>query len=120
MKNKVFISYAHQDNHKIDQLKTELAEKGVISDDVVSFDDAQTPMIPGSSLRGLIREAVKSASTVVIFWTKNSASSDFVNYEIGMADAFEKNMVVVTPKGQKNNLPSNLSHIQVVEVDIEG
>lgn len=120
MKNRVFISYAHQDNQQINKLKFALTEKGIISDEAVSIEGSQMPMIPGSSIRGAIRKAMESASTVVVYWTKNSASSDFVNYEIGMADALGKDLVVVTPKGERMELPSNLSDIHVVEVDIEG
>lgn len=120
MKNKIFISYAHQDNSQIEKLKSALAEKGIISTESDVLHDSQSPMVPGSSFRGAIREAVESASTVVVYWTKNSASSDFVNYEMGMADALDKNMVVVTPKGTRMELPSNLADIQVIELDIEG
>ena len=59
-----------------------------------------------------------SANSVVVFWTENSANSQFVNYELGMADALGKNLVVVTPRGQRMRLPSNLEDIQVLEIDI--
>lgn len=120
MKNRIFISYAHQDNDQIDKLKSALSECGIISNEEVSFENSQMPLIPGSSLRGAIRSAMEAASTVVVYWTKNSASSEFVNYEMGMADALDKKLVVVTPKGERMNLPSNLADIQVVEVDIDG
>lgn len=120
MKNRIFISHARQDNQQLDKLMSALTEKGIISEDSVSFEDSQMPMVPGSSIRGAIRQAMESADTVVVYWTKNSASSDFVNYEIGMADALDKNLVVVKPKNERTQLPFNLADIQVVEVDIEG
>ncbi|TLU88155.1 MAG: toll/interleukin-1 receptor domain-containing protein [Chlorobium sp.] len=120
MKNKIFISYAYQDNNEINKLKSALTEKGIISDEADLMVDSQMPLVPGSSLRGAIRSAMESASTVVVYWTKNSASSDFVNYEMGMADALDKKVVVVTPKGEKLDLPSNIADIQVLELDIEG
>ena len=120
MNNKVFISYAHQDSEQISKLKSALTEKGIISNESVTFEDSQMPMVPGSSMRGVLRNAIQSANTVVVYWTRNSASSEFVNYEMGMADALDKKLVVVTPKGERMNLPSNLTDIQVVELDIEG
>ncbi len=120
MKNKIFISYAHQDNEQISKLKSALTEKGIISNEAVSFEDSQMPMVPGSSIRGALRNAIESANTVVVYWTKNSAASEFVNYEMGMADALDKKLVVVTPKGERMSLPSNLTDIHMVELDIEG
>ena len=90
MKNKVFIYYAYQDDDQIDKLKSKLAEKGIISNETVVYDYSQRPMIPGSSLRGTIRKSLESSSTVVVYWTKNSSASDYVNYEMGMADALDK------------------------------
>lgn len=120
MKDKVFFSYSVKDSDQIENLKAALMEQGIISNvELPSYED-QYPMIPGISVRGAIRDAVASANTVVVFWTKNSATSEFVNYEIGMADALNKDLLVVMPKGESIALPSNLSDIQVLKIDVKG
>lgn len=117
MKNKVFISYAHKDKKYIKFLAERLRQKGILSNEEDTYDAAQS-IIPGSSIKGLLRNFIEEASKVVILWTEESANSKYVNYEAGMAEALGKQIIVVVPKGRKVELPSNLAELQVVELDM--
>ncbi len=119
MKEKIFISHAHQDKHLIPKVMAELEREGIIEKEN-QFIDTESVMVPGSSIRGMLRNSINEASKVILLWTEHSSTSQFLNYEAGMAEALDKQIIVVVPKGNLRNLPFNLSELQVFEVDING
>lgn len=115
MTEKIFISYASEDREYLEALEQALREHGIIKGEDFSFIDSFN-FSPGEDFRESIKKQIQSASKVVIIATDESASSKWVNYEAGMADALDKPIIVVVPKGfRKSKLLSNLSKFQSIE-----
>ena len=110
---RVYLSYAQTDAPRIPLLLRKLEAMGLIgpNDIVVSDKD----LGPGhASLREGVRREIQSASKVVIIWSQSSASSQWVNYELGLADAFGKVIIPVVHRAELPNLPSQLNEWQAV------
>ncbi len=117
MTEKIFISYSPKDRDHLEDLEQTLREHGIIKGDNFSLIDS-FELSPGDNWRDSIKKAIQSASKVVILATDASASSQWVNYEAGMADALDKTIIVVEPKGSgKSTLLSNLSKFQSIELN---
>jgi hypothetical protein len=112
----VFLSYSFDDKEKLRKVLDQLKEKGILSphDKVV---DTSAAFVPGSSLRGQLREAIESASKFVVVWSDEADTSDWVNYETGMAEALGKPILVVVPKGETSRVPRNFKETQVIEIE---
>lgn len=110
MSQKIFISYAPQDRDFAKSLKSRMIEILPMSNkESFQISDIESINV-GESIRQTIKNAVKSADTVVIVSTENSDSSSWVNYEVGLADAMGKNLVIVGKKGAvKTSLMHRLS-----------
>jgi hypothetical protein len=70
---------------------------------------------PGVSIRDTVRKAIEDASSIVVLWTEAAARSANVNYELGMADALGKPIVLVNLDGP-HRIPSDLNNVQVVDL----
>jgi hypothetical protein len=68
------------------------------------------------SQRDHVKRTIEEASKVIVIWGDAGASSQWVNYEIGLADALEKPIIAVLPKQGGVALPGNLQNVQVVKV----
>jgi len=136
----VFLSYAFDDKRKVRKVIAQLKARGILSpnDKVV---DTSAVVVPGSSmrgqlreafermtkaeaarylgesLRGQIREAIENASKFIVVWSDAANTSDWVNYETGMAEALGKPILVVVAKGETSRVPVNLKETQVVEIE---
>jgi succinyl-CoA synthetase alpha subunit len=112
----VFLSYASEDKLLIRKVLDQLKAKGVLSprEKVV---DISAIAVPGSSMRRQVREAIENASKFVVVWNDTALTSDWVNYEIGMAEALGKPILVVVPKGETSRIPGNLKETQVIEME---
>lgn len=122
MAERIFVSYSHEDRKYLDGLKEILQKHGVVEGDEVSIIDPFSGVFSaGEDIRESIKKEIQSASKVVIIYTSNSASSQWVNYEVGMADALNKPVIVVGTRGSgKTTLLSALKHIQLIEIDDKG
>lgn len=122
MKQKVFISYAHQDRRFVEALKHRLGD--ILKEPLQSLDvfDVQFRIKAGENIRGAIQSAMREASTVVIVSSPDSDASPWVSYEAGLADALGKKVVVVGRKGScKSALLEQLFQTaRFVEVDEKG
>lgn len=114
--HKVFISHAFRDPRHLRKLMGELRSKGVVdpSDEII---DISAAVDTGGSVRGQVRKAIESASKVIVVWGEGDADSEWVNYESGMADALEKPIIIVIPKGQKSRIPTQLIENTVLELE---
>lgn len=112
----IFLSYAIDDKSRIRKVIHELKSKGLVEADDTIIDSSEI-FVPGSSLRGVLRQAIEAASKVVVVWSKAGAGSDWVNYEAGMADALGKPILVVVSKGEGRRLPDSLAANQVIELE---
>jgi len=112
----VFVSYALDDKSRIPKVLDQLKAKGVLlpREKVIA---TSTIAVAGSAWRGQIREAIENASVFVVVWSDAAHTSDWVNYETGMAEALGKLILVAVYKGETSRIPENLKETQVVEID---
>jgi hypothetical protein len=99
MKQKVFISYASQDRAFAEILKSRLGELLPEHAKNAEIYDVQSSFTVGEDIRKSIKNAMEASSTVVIVSSDAGDSSQWVNYEAGLADALGKHLVIV---GMKN------------------
>jgi hypothetical protein len=113
---KIYISYARRDAPRIPALVGKLRSLGVIQplDEVVSDKEIEPTH---GALRDGVRQQIESASTVVIVWTPASAASQWVNYEIGLADALDKTIIPVVRRDDVSTLPVVLRELQAIVVN---
>jgi hypothetical protein len=108
----VFVSFASRDSERVSDTLAELRERGLVTGTDVVTDQV---FVPGSSLRGTLRKAIQDASSIVVLWTEAAAQSANVNYEIGMADALGKPIMIVDLDGRRR-VPADLGNVQVVDL----
>lgn len=119
MQEKLFVSYARQDRKYLAKALGGLEREGVLNEPpVLIHDPVNDTGIPGAGLRGVLRDAIGSASTFVLLWTKDASESHYVNYEAGMADALGKPIIVVFPEGEgiAPELPASLRNARIVRL----
>jgi hypothetical protein len=121
---KVFVSYANEDKAFAEYVQQLLPDLGGTGAPTV-FLDPHKELTPGENIRTAIVEKIKASRFVVVVMTQEAANSEWVNYEIGIADALEKPIFVVGRKGSgKSALFKDylhrLANAQVLEVDTEG
>jgi hypothetical protein len=69
------------------------------------------------ALRDQVRARIQSASKLIVIWGTASANSQWVKYEIGLADVLGKPIIaVIPPKSDLIALPANLQNVQVVKL----
>ena len=115
VKLKVFLSYARVDKAFALVALEYLRKQKILSRHesvIVEFPD----QIEGSTGGRVFRKAIESADTFVLIWTKAAAQSNFVHYEVGMADALGKSMIIATKRGEALPFPINLKDTLLVEV----
>lgn len=103
MPEKVFLSYASPDRGFVSLLKPRLNGLLATEAELVDLFDLESGLesgaVAGDELRQGVRLAIGEASTVVVVTSPESETSDWVNYEVGLADAYEKRLVFVRRKG---------------------
>jgi TIR domain len=112
----VFISYARADAHRIDGIVQSLVARGLLKEGDRILREEDLPVKHGA-LRDQVRKRIQSASKLIVIWGTASANSQWVNYEIGLADALGKPIMVVIPsKSDLVALPANLQNVQVINL----
>jgi hypothetical protein len=117
MTEKIFVSYAHQDRDLVKAVVRALRKHGIVTaEDVVILDPHDFG--PGDDIRMMIKDQIRSASKVVIIDSDNSANSEWVNYEAGMAAALEKPIFIMGRKGSGKTASfiSALGNAQSIEI----
>ena len=116
--DKVFLSYVSRDRHYVESAISQLSKFG-ISDNIGLLD---SDIHPGDDVRAIIRDRVQSANQVVVFWSAEAATSQHVQYELGMADALDKPITIVQLDQTTPVLPAHLLDkvIQLDEVSVSG
>lgn len=102
--SKVFISYAHADAHEARRLVTALRDTTVSG-----WLDA-ADMASGASISSEVRSALETASAVVVLLSPRSLESEWVQFEIGAAEALGKRIIPVIVSGDnlEHELPAIL------------
>ena len=112
----VFISYAVHDKPYVERVIRELKSRKMVGENEMIIDTSKITHA-GDNVREKVRRAIETASKVVVVWSGAAAGSNWVNYEAGMADALDRPILVVLPKGAAAQLPSNLRDRQVLELE---
>ena len=116
MGKKVFLSYAYEDRGIAEQVSRFLEEHGHDTGDM-SFIDPRVDTRTGDDIREAIKQKMCSASNVVIIVTPNSAKSQWVNYEAGMASALGKPIILIRSKDAKDvDFVTSLADPQFIEI----
>ena len=102
----IFISYAREDRDKAQAL-AELFQQ----QDWSVWWDRNIP--PGRSFDEVIEEALGVAKCVVVLWSKNSASSDWVKGETGEA---LRRKILVPVRVDSKNVPLEFRRLQTVDL----
>jgi len=111
----VFVSYARADASRLDVILKSLIAKGVITEEDRILKETDLPA-KHRALRKEVRRQIQSASKLIVIWGTASANSQWVNYEIGLADALGKPIIAVISTNDAVVLPANLQNVQVVKV----
>lgn len=122
MIKRIFLSYPKNERLELDHLRKALEKNKITTreDEVVFVDPMSLKYSPGENIREILKKEIESSSEVVVFVTKDYLSSQWMNYEIGMADALNKPITLVGEKGfGKTGLFNNRYGARVVEMDLE-
>ena len=93
----------------------QLRKRKVLSiDDEILLD--RKGISAGENFREATRAAISAADTVLVIWSPAAVESKWVNYELGMADALGKELVVVAPRGMDQKLPIASHSFKLVEL----
>jgi hypothetical protein len=115
----VFISYARVDAPRLRGILKRLIASGLISERDQILKEEDLPAKHGA-VREEVKRRIQSASKVIVVWGTASASSQWVNYEIGLADALGKPIIAVLPTSDAIALPASLQNVRVVKVAGDG
>jgi TIR domain len=102
----IFISYAREDRNKARALAELFQQQGWSV-----WWDRNIP--PGRSFDEVIEEALGAAKCVVVLWSKNSASSDWVKGEA--AEALQRK-ILVPVRIESANVPLEFRRLQTVDL----
>jgi hypothetical protein len=113
---RIFVSYANSDRHLVNDILLFLRERKIIStfDEIVMSDTIDLASEQGS-LRELIREEIAKSDTVVIIWSEAASNSQWVNYEMALADGLEKNIVYINTSKEKPTLPIDIANNLLID-----
>ncbi len=121
MDEKIFVSYAHEDRDLVEAVEQALRKHGILTEKNVIIMDPQRDIPAGENIRKMIKDQISAASKVVIIDSKNSAESQWVNYEAGMAAALGKPIFLIRRKGVgKTALASALGNVRSIEFEKKG
>ncbi len=104
MRHKVFLSYARGDETAAQELRAELRDV-----DLAGWMD-ESDIASGDVISQKIKEALESASVVVVLLSERSLKSPWVQFELGAAFGLGKRIVPVFigRKGGEQSLPDLL------------
>jgi len=116
MTSRIFISYASGERKLAEAAMRQLERGGHLPSDTVFFDVQNIPA--GADIRQLLKSKIEASDALVVVLTAAAAVSHWINYEVGLADALGKRIIVVTDKGPEDQrLLANLSSYQTVPLD---
>jgi hypothetical protein len=102
----LFISYARQDTDSARSLVKALREKNIVG----WLDNAD--IASGEAVSSAVRDALKRSSVVIVLLSKNALQSQWVQFEIGAAEALEKKIIpiILSSDVSQDELPDILRH----------
>ncbi len=119
MTSKVFVSYVFTDRKLAETAKRELEKRGHVSEDTEFSDEHEIAF--GEDIRQHLKSEIEASDALVVVLTDEAASSQWINYEVGLADALGKRIIVVTGKEPKDQrLLANLATYQQIKLEDAG
>lgn len=115
MSHRVFVSYAAKDSSWLEKALEQLRKRKVLSIEDEIFIDRKS-VSEGENFREATRAAIGAADTVLVLWSPAAVESKWVNYELGMADALGKHLVIVAPRGMRPRRPLASHLFELVEM----
>lgn len=108
----VFVAYAGVDRPQIDDIRSKLLARGLVDGTPWVLDQ---PAVLGESFADTIMRAIQEASSVLVLWSDHAARSSYVSYELGMAQALGKPILIVD-LGSDLPPPAELGPVPVVDL----
>jgi hypothetical protein len=101
-----FISYSRQDTDVARSLVKELQEKSILG-----WRDS-ADIAGGEAVSSAVRDALKRSSVVIVLLSNSALHSEWVQFEIGAAEALDKKIIPVILSGDvsEEQLPDILRH----------
>ena len=111
---RVFLSYAHSDREQLKDLRTKLSERlEPAAPSPVFLDTAD--LEPDEDFRGRIQDYIQSCGSLAVLWTPRAATSDWVSYELALAQALDKRILLLSGPGAPD-LPAALGEYERIEI----
>ncbi len=99
----IFVSHYHSDAEKIEDMKSLLKTKGFTMRDSSIYEaKAKNDAHNEEYIKSLIRPHIDWASTLIVLVSKNTADSQWVNWEIEAAERKEKRIIGVYLQDEKD------------------
>lgn len=108
----VFVSYAQSDAMRINEIWSQLQARGLVTG---TPRIAEEQIQAGDSFADAILRAIQGASSVVVLWSDDAARSSYVSYELGIAKALGKPILIVD-LGSHQRPPVELGPVPVVDL----
>jgi hypothetical protein len=111
---KVFLSYSSQESPEVIRSARKWCKAAAPASELIDFK----PVLATNAddIRGALRASIEKCSRVAIVWTPQSSESNWVHYEIGLADALGKAVVVLLVGSSYPALPPQLADAEKVEL----
>ena len=113
-KSRVFISYSREDQPLVQSVVDWLKDsefRSALIDDPTNWDAR------GDDRRSFIADKIRHADTVLLLWSDCAAKSPWVQYEVGIAQAFDVPIRVLLAQESTSKLPAGLAKTDVTKLD---
>lgn len=117
MNKKVFISYAWNDRKLVNKAIKQLKSKGLLGGDFLESINNPMELSAGADIRAALKEQILTCDKVLLIWSGRAASSPWVQYEVGMAEALEKPILIVWADKFAPRLPAEIEGNQIISLD---
>ena len=101
-KKNVFISHTHKDDSSLSDLKNLISKNGMdVRDYSITSDKENNAKSPDYIKSGILGPQIDQCSTMVVYISKETKNSDWVDWEIKHAHGKDKTIVGVWENGSK-------------------
>jgi TIR domain len=111
---KVFISYSREDQPFVQAAVKWLKNSQFRS---AHIEDPATWGPLGDDVRAVITDKIRQTDTVLLLWSDHAAKSAWVQYEVGIAQAFDVPIRILRAGDSHSKLPTGLGKTGVIKLD---
>ncbi len=107
----IFISYAHQDSPKVQELLSQL--QGL---QISGFHDS-ADIASGKEISSVLRNSIKKANAVLVLVSPAALSNRWVEFEVSAGQALGKKIipVIISGEGIEYELPPSIADIVYID-----